>query len=336
MFDVVLNIFQKISGLKIAICFHENGDPDAIGSSIALSEILRKKYNCKIQILFESINKVSSKIIDYLGLNMENYVDFEGDFDYLFLVDTNNLIQLGDVLYKPDKLNKKSVIIIDHHPPHKDINEFSYYHFIDPSYSSTCEILYRIGEEIGFNFSRTVKFLLLAGMIYDSRHFILANKQTFKMAYTLLDDEISYKEIINLLNQSKDKSEKIARLKTAKRAEFYEIDDKWILAISYVSSFEASASRALVDLGADIAVVIGTERDKLRISARSTNQFYDATSFHLGKDLMENIGPIIKGKGGGHSTAAGCNGTGSVEDVVKKIFKIITGHISQNIKKLKT
>jgi phosphoesterase RecJ-like protein len=329
----ILEIFKKISKLKVAITFHENGDPDAVGSAIALYEILKNKYRCKVNIIFESISKISKRLLDHLKLDLKKYTDFKNNSDFLFFVDTNNPVQIGSVV--KDIVNyKNKIIIIDHHPKHKDVDEFSYNNFIDPTYSSTCEIIFDISKIIKYNFTNKTKFLLLAGITYDSRHFIIANKRSFESAYQLIDKNINYSDIISLLNQPKDRSEKIARLKSSKRIKLYEIDDKWLLIFSSVSSYEASASRALIDLGADIAIVSNIEKDQIRVSARSSIEFYEQTKFHLGKDLMEKIGPIIKGQGGGHDTAAGCNGTENGPKIINNILEILKNKISKNLKKI--
>jgi hypothetical protein len=93
----------------------------------------------------------------------------------------------------------------------------------------------------------------------------------------------------------------------------------YIIAFSYVSSFEASASKAIVDLGADLSFVIVLEKNnRFRISARAAEPLFTNTSFHLGRFLAA-IGLIFEGSGGGHDGAAGCYGFVKTEDYMQEI-----------------
>ncbi|MEM2969982.1 MAG: DHHA1 domain-containing protein, partial [Candidatus Bathyarchaeia archaeon] len=129
-------------------------------------------------------------------------------------------------------------------------------------------------------------------------------------------------------------SERIARLKASRRMKLLRINN-WLIAFSHVRSFQASAARAIVEMGAHLAVVGGQKDDQLQISIRSDQEFYAQTGFHVGKDLAKPLGEFLHGMGGGHSTAAGINGTGDFESAVKRAIKILrTGLVkNQNSKK---
>ncbi len=134
---------------------------------------------------------------------------------------------------------------------------------------------------------------------------------------------VNYEEIIDLLRSSMDYSERIARLKAAKRHTI-QIIEGWIIVISKISAFEASVARALLDLGADIALVASeqkTER-KVRISGRAKRRITRETGLNLGK-IFQKIGPLINGEGGGHQNAAACNGTTNLNAGIKEILNLI-------------
>ena len=125
-----------------------------------------------------------------------------------------------------------------------------------------------------------------------------------------------------MLSLPMDPSERIARLKACQRAKLMKIDD-WIIALSHVSAFQASAARALISLGADLAVVAGQVDDAVRISLRCTNEFHEKTGIHLGRDIAKPLGDYLHGMGGGHSISAGVNGVGDVEAALKKCVRIL-------------
>jgi nanoRNase/pAp phosphatase (c-di-AMP/oligoRNAs hydrolase) len=62
----------------------------------------------------------------------------------------------------------------------------------------------------------------------------------------------------------------------------------------------------------------GTKKQDVKISLRSTKDFFENTGIHLGRDIAIPIGELLKGVGGGHAMAAGINGTGKVDDAIKK------------------
>ncbi|MHA2179545.1 MAG: DHHA1 domain-containing protein, partial [Candidatus Thorarchaeota archaeon] len=81
-------------------------------------------------------------------------------------------------------------------------------------------------------------------------------------------------------------------------------------------------------LGADVAIVGGSPRkDTVRLSSRSTRSFFENTSINLGTDIMNPIGAIIDGKGGGHANAAGANGKRNLDKALEKSLEIIRGAI---------
>ena len=99
---------------------------------------------------------------------------------------------------------------------------------------------------------------------------------------------------------------------------------EWIIATSVINAFEASACRGLIDMGADAAIIGGRPtKNKVRLSSRSTREFYDETNINLGSDVMEPLGMLIDGKGGGHANAAGANGTKNLSEALDKAVELI-------------
>src|SRR3972149_3758652 len=125
-----------------------------------------------------------------------------------------------------------------------------------------------------------------------------------------------------------DSSERTARIKACRRAKLVKIND-WIIAFSHVSAYQASAARALVDLGAHVAAVAGKRDDGVEVSFRCTREFNMDTGIHLGRDIANPLGELLKGMGGGHAAAAGANGIGSVEKALKQCMQLFTEQLSK-------
>lgn len=309
----------------VVLC-HHNADPDAIGSAYALMHLLRFLLSdLEVRIVApEGISFLSNRLLLNLSF-VTIYSDFEFA-DVLFMVDTCTFIQLGSISAKVLG-SSIPLIVIDHHLPSDEVRHRASLLIVDDKCSSTAEIVFSLFEELNVNLNREIAFALLVGLLYDSRRFVFASSKSFRMAASLLSYGVNYRDALNVLSTQVDISERIARLKAAQRLRILRIGD-WIVALSHVSSFEASAARALIDLGADLSVVVGGEKDSVRLSARSTWRFYEETGFHLGRDFMKPIGKMIDGDGGGHATAAGANGVGDVESVLEICIKFLRDKLS--------
>ena len=154
--------------------------------------------------------------------------------------------------------------------------------------------------------TQEIATILLIGIIFDSRRFKHISQDTFKIVQFLIENGGNYDEALSILHQPMQVSEKIARIKGATRLKYYKVNN-YIFAISYVSSFESSLARALINLGADFALTIAVQQDyEIRISMRCTSIFSSKNKINLG-EIANKITNIFEGSGGGHSTAAGIN-----------------------------
>jgi nanoRNase/pAp phosphatase (c-di-AMP/oligoRNAs hydrolase) len=118
-------------------------------------------------------------------------------------------------------------------------------------------------------------------------------------------------------------------LKAGRRSRLFKIGD-WIVALSHVSAYEASAARAMIDLGAHVAAVAGEKEGNVEISLRSALDFHTKTGIHLGKDVAKPLGEYLDGTGGGHATAAGVNGKGDVEAGLKRCLILLKEELSKH------
>ena len=135
-------------------------------------------------------------------------------------------------------------------------------------------------------------------------------------------------DILELLALPSDVSESIAKLRAAKRLKLYRIKD-YILVTSKISSFEASAAKSLVRIGADLAVVAAERDDGVRISLRSNTKFARDTNIDLGKDLVPDVARIIDGSGSGHFSAAGANGKS--KEKLEKAFDYVVKTVEKKV-----
>lgn len=290
---------------SVALILHQSADPDAIGSAAALAQLLKEIKGIQSQIFAESLNRSAKNIAKAFNITISPSEEL-ANHSLLVFVDLNNLEQIGNLA---PHLPKKKVtrFCIDHHVPHKDLPKLVNYLLYDDQVRATAELVLQLWEVSDHSISAEDATLLASGLVYDSRHFHIANKSAFEHFVLLLRYGADYERVLKLLSTPLDKSERIARLKAANRAVVYDEFDLLIVA-TMIRSYEASACRALIGLGADIAIVCAAKKDEVRLSARCTAAVNRELGLDLAKDVMEPLGELIGGAGGGHPTAAGANG----------------------------
>jgi len=98
----------------------------------------------------------------------------------------------------------------------------------------------------------------------------------------------------------------------------------WIVVTSELGSYQSSAARSFLGLGAHLAMVGGETKDKVRINMRATEEFHNKTGVHLGRDVAIPLGKQLGGAGGGHPTAAGLSAQGEAKDLLRMCVERLT------------
>ena len=321
-----LNGIRSILGNKACILFHHNADPDALCSAYALSRLLTTIREGIDVIISPSkdLSKISEKIAGHLGIRLEEDPSIE-EMEVLFIVDTGSLQQLEEMKERV-LASKVPIVVVDHHAEHPETREASTIYIVEEA-TSTCEIIYELYKEEGVKPTPKVAEALLLGIAYDTRHFNIGTPRTFRTVGELLELDGDLSEILSLLTQTMDRPEKIARLKAGQRGRIHMIE-RWVIVSTEVRSYQASAARGLLALGADLVFVGGSREESIRISMRSTEEFYRETSIHLGKDVAMPLGEAFGGMGSGHSTAAGVNALGDLEEMLNRAVKVVAERIT--------
>jgi nanoRNase/pAp phosphatase (c-di-AMP/oligoRNAs hydrolase) len=312
----------------VLIIGHQNSDPDAICSAYAFS-VLARRINGKLKVAFmspEGVSKLSKQILKVVPLEVTDHPEMSG-MDLIITVDTNTLQQLGE-LKSPVLQSGKPLIMIDHHAPHPENTKTAALVLCNDRATSTCEMILGMFRKSRLTPNRSVSQALLIGLLVETGHLSIATRDTFEAAYSLIKSGADPEAALAVTRSSMDESERIARLKSAQRVRLERVD-KWLVAVTEVGSYHASAARALVALGAHLAVVAGKRNDDLTVSLRSTREFASETGMHLGTDLAIPLGVKMGGMGGGHATAAGANVKGEVNEALRLALMLVREHVSR-------
>jgi nanoRNase/pAp phosphatase (c-di-AMP/oligoRNAs hydrolase) len=177
---------------------------------------------------------------------------------------------------------------------------------VDERATSACEVVIQLYREFNRKPPTREASALFSGIVFETGHLSIGTERTFQNICWLLSLGVDPIKAQSNLRTVMDDSERIARLKAAQRLAFERVG-KWLIASSELGSFQASAARSLISIGAHVVVVGGDHQGKVSVSYRATRDFHDETGIHLGRDVARVIGERFAGAGGGHPTAAGAN-----------------------------
>ncbi len=304
---------------NITIVCHPNADIDSLGSAYAIYNFIKNFLSNKNITIYtpESISSSSIPFIDYL--NIMTHFEFSSP-DIFILIDTSSLDQIPLV---KSYIEERSIpyIIIDHHVPDEQTISKAIFSIVREA-TSTCEIIYETIKD--YISDKKILEALLAGIIYDSRRFLINPKKSISLAYELINKGVDIEKILQLLSLEQNFSEKMAKIKGCSRMRIFKASS-WIIAFTHVSAFEASVARTLIDIGADLAFVIN-ESEK-RLTGRVREIFYNQTGLNLVTDIIRPLIKKFSGQGGGHPTAASMNLNILTEDLISEVLELVANKL---------
>jgi nanoRNase/pAp phosphatase (c-di-AMP/oligoRNAs hydrolase) len=317
----ILALIDKLEARLVVLFCHHNADPDAIGAAFAFSGLLKRlRSGLETEIVAASgPSRLAKSMLKSLPLELTTQPRIE-EADLIVLVDTNTIQQLNEFAkqIKPDH----PLVVIDHHANHPETERLATLLVADEGVSSTCEVVYRLFKEAKVELTPDEAKALFLGIAFDTRHFVIATSGTLKVVAELTEAGVNAQEVLPILSLPMAHSERVARLKAGNRVKLVRIKD-WLIALSHVSAYQASASRGLIALGAHMAVVAGLKAGKIQVSLRASREFYAETGVHLGRDVAKPLGDFLGGMGGGHSVSAGANGAGDLEACLEFCEKLL-------------
>jgi len=316
----------------VVLC-HRNADVDAYCSAYAVTSFL-EQINPEVNVSIASpkgLSKLTRRVQDRFRIDLTDSPNIS-EADLIVVVDTGDLSLLegwGDEL----KSTKALRIFIDHHPLTESIKSIADLLLIDEKASSCSEIIYEIFKVKKVKLAQGVAQALLTGILSDSQHLTIADCRTIEIVTELCKRDASLASSKELLEMPRSVPEIIARMKAAKRLRSYRAKD-WIVAITNVSSFQASVANSLLDLGADVAFALGSHGNEVRGSLRATQSFYSKEKVHLGTDIAQKLASILKGKGGGHSTAASLSSPCTIDETLSCFLSTLSEKLKIKIEEI--
>ena len=287
---------------NVIIMGHKNADFDAIGACVGLYRIV-KYCGVRANIVINTSGggligcyKILEGDEDYpeAFVNSERALDLLETGTLVIVTDVNNLenCEIPELAYRTEKL-----AVIDHHRKMSEFKNEPDVEYIEPSASSTCEIVAEMLEQVlpKDDLSPAEATVMLAGITLDTKQFTEnVGTRTFSAAMYLRDRGASPSDVQELFRESFDDYMREAKFR--RNVEIY----RGICAITIVDDLDI-ADRVIAAKAADnLLKVVGIEASFALIKLGNTIHISARSKGRLNVQLvLENMG------GGGHFNSAG-------------------------------
>jgi len=314
----IKNVIKTIKKHKtFLITSHINMEGDAVGSQLAMADILKKMG--KICVILDN-DPVPAQFLFLDGAKKaRTRLKKEGAFDAVIAVDCPVAERAGRVADYFKKV--KTVINIDHHISN---TEFGDVVWVEPDMSSAGEMMYHLYKALRIKIDKKAALSMYVAISTDTGYFTYENttSDTHRITSELVEIGVKPLWVVNRLNESKTVGDLKLLCEALGTLEMH-FNDK--VALFYASlemfkkynlgpeSTEGFVSYARSIKTADIAVFLLERPDKpaeVHVSFRSK-----------GKVNVNNLAKLFGG--GGHPNASGCMIKGGIEQAKEIVLNKI-------------
>jgi len=315
----VIDAIKK--GKRFLITAHVNLEGDALGSQLAMKELLLGMGKDAFILDSDPIPE-HYRFLPKAG-EVSDKFDKAGVFDAAIVLDCptlNRTGKVGDVI----KAGAVPIINIDHHISNEKFGDVNW---VEPNASSAGEMVFRLFKEAGVEMTKEVALSLYIAILTDTGSFNYDN--TSSVTHEIAGELLGYGLDPALVSESvyERRSVKDINLLGLVLATIRVNKDGTIASLEVTKDMldktgaDLAKSEGLINFarsidGVKVAVLFKEDRkgcNKINISFRSKGN---------GNVIDVNKMASIFG-GGGHTKASGCVITGSLKDVKKKVLSKI-------------
>lgn len=310
----------------ILITTHRGPDGDAMGSSLALYQVLKAQgYNVSVVVpnsyaKFLHWLPCNSDVLEYEG-NEEDAQGKIDEADLIFCLDFNDLRRTDMMCSALESANAKYVMI-DHHQEPSDFADFTY---SVPTVCSTAQLIYEFIEQMGWKeyVNIDVAKCIYTGLVTDtgSFRFSSVDKRTHEVAAALIEVGLKQAEVHQkLFDNNKESRLKLLGYCLSEKLEVLPEYHTAIMSLSRKEldrfNFVKGDTEGFVNYALSINDVVFTAffvkyDDKVKISFRSLN------------DFRANLLSKKYFNGGGHINAAGGMFEGELSEAIARLKEVL-------------
>lgn len=302
------------SAKNILIISHINPDGDALGSMLALRDLIYNNYKIKPEMMV--VSKIP-KMYEFLNgiKDIKYFSQFDNSmvYDMVILVDVAAMDRICDaqIFYEKAKIK----VAIDHH---KTNNYKADIKFVEGDASSTGEVLYKIAKNNDWKLDEHISEALYTAILTDTGGFRFDNTkaETLSIASKLVELGVNPLWVYKNCYEMKSKDFVMFQAYCINKAEFSD-DDKIAYIVIYKKDIEKFGNgddftEGLVERlrtidSTEVAFILKEIDNKMfKVSMRSKTL-----------DVAEVCSAF---NGGGHKFAAGCVLKCGAKEGVKKLF----------------
>jgi nanoRNase/pAp phosphatase (c-di-AMP/oligoRNAs hydrolase) len=286
-------IVESVKGGRLGIFTHDNPDPDAISSALALKEIARN-YGVESDIIYygEIFHQENRAMVNLLGIPLVRGEEVDlGSYTKFALIDAS-----APGINNSIPADLEIGIVIDHHPA-EEIG--AGYFDVRTDAGATATIMTDYLRELKLTISRTLATALFFGIKTETEEFKRNTRTADFTAAAYLYPFVDY-ELIERIEGPAISTETLDVLGAAIKNR--QVFSSFLVSFTgFINDRDAlpQAADFLLRLeGISTVLVFGILKDKVYISARN-------------KDVRINVGDVLRrafgdvGSAGGHAHAAG-------------------------------
>ena len=196
---------------NILLTAHINPDGDAIGSTLAMLQVLRSMGK-NVQVYIDDKLPKNFEVLPYAEEIRRPREDEKFNADLLVVLDTS-----PDRIGAVKNLTDAPILNIDHHITNKfEENDL----YLDANAAATCEIIFNLCNELFINIAKNVAVCLYTGIATDTGFFNYSNTRpsTLRAAAALVESGVEPNLISEQMEKRTFRDVKImsAALQTAK------------------------------------------------------------------------------------------------------------------------
>jgi phosphoesterase RecJ-like protein len=314
MFNKIVHIIQ--TSKIFLVSSHERLDGDALGSALGMYHILRDLGK---DVVVYNQDKTPDIYRFLPGTDIVVHtLDPLKKFDAAIILDCSEIDRVGNLA---NHISSAAgyIINIDHHISN---DKFGDYFFVDPSASSTGEIVYRLLDALKTSLTEDIATNIYAAIMTDTGSFRYANttSNTFKVAAKLVEKGADCRLISEHIYETKP----LPQIKLLGMAldtlEFHDDGEIGSVVVTQKMMKDTGAliehTEGIVDM---VRSVKGIET-AIFYCEMADNCFKVSLRSKRATDVARIAGEF---GGGGHVNAAACRITGDIKDIKKKLITVI-------------
>lgn len=305
---------------EVAIACHVNPDADALGAMLGLSAFLRSRGTRTVCSFPNEPFELPRFALELPG--HEDLVPpsaFPEAPGVMVTCDTASMDRLGVLARAATRAAE--LIWIDHHRSNGGLGTVA---VVDPTASSTCELVYRLAREIGGSLPDAAAACLYAGIVTDTGRFQYeaVRPETLRVAADLREHDFDHAHLARVLYEDNRTAYlRVLGLALSRVQLVPEADLVWTyLTLGDLEEADVRPHEAddLIDVvrttrEADVAAVIKQQRDgRFKVSLRSRG--------------AHDVGGVAQAfGGGGHRLAAGYTSRHGLAGTVEELVAALRG-----------